>query len=627
MLRTLAAIKPDSNDVFRSMRVQTSSKTPYSDATQTKKHKVNHVKRPMNAFMVWSQLERRKIIEVTPDKHNAEISKELGRRWRILPEEARHPYVAEAERLRILHQKEFPDYKYKPKKKPKTVVGGSDQHLTTNAGFTDTTNVANASSWYPTSPTDMRMSSDRTTSCVIQKRSQQKPVSLSTLSVSGSKISAKILPSVLSSFSLSKATDIKTTNDSFIHSLNKRSQPVLKAKEELKSAAKQLTVKGKMNIVSSKRYNSSSSLLSEQPTLDVPLSDGVNKNVPTNRNNIFIHSSIASEAQKNTSVVESNNHQEGLRFYIDKAFKQSLVTIKPVNVAQGPIQVIAIHKTKTNSNLGSATFADLNKRKTPEECFQNVRTFDSRNSISMDTIQNTKDTIRSSKTPDRTDIGKRYFINETQVRYTVKSENEIIVKTEEDEEVHKTLSHARGQDLHFTKLISKHGVMESKQNLQSPIKLEPLPAVITASTLIFDEKHDDGSEEMEEVKKEIKDENIMDADNLKVEASRLKLMQQNHMTTFFGNDTDCLNNNNNTTSNSLVDLEKLTSLMSGEQTKMEILDSNHFDNWESCSSSSGSGSHFEFSCTQQDVSDMLSDIGMVPDVSDWNTVDNNMIRV
>ena len=73
----------------------------------------------MNAFMVWSQLERRKIIEVTPDKHNAEISKELGRRWKLLPEEARQPYIEEAERLRILHQKEYPDYKYKPIKKPK----------------------------------------------------------------------------------------------------------------------------------------------------------------------------------------------------------------------------------------------------------------------------------------------------------------------------------------------------------------------------------------------------------------------------------------------------------------------------------------------------------------------------
>ena len=86
---------------------------------QTKKHKLNHIKRPMNAFMVWSQLERRKIIGVTPDKHNAEISKELGRRWKLLPDAKRKPYIEEAERLRVLHQREFPDYKYKPKKKLK----------------------------------------------------------------------------------------------------------------------------------------------------------------------------------------------------------------------------------------------------------------------------------------------------------------------------------------------------------------------------------------------------------------------------------------------------------------------------------------------------------------------------
>ena len=84
---------------------------------QTKKHPINHVKRPMNAFMVWSQLERRKIVAVNPDKHNAEISKELGRRWKLLTEPDRQPYIEEAERLRQLHLKEYPDYKYKPRKK------------------------------------------------------------------------------------------------------------------------------------------------------------------------------------------------------------------------------------------------------------------------------------------------------------------------------------------------------------------------------------------------------------------------------------------------------------------------------------------------------------------------------
>ena len=109
----------------------------FPNSFQTKKHKLNHIKRPMNAFMVWSQLERRKIIEVTPDKHNAEISKELGRRWKLLPEEARQPYIDEAERLRILHQKEYPDYKYKPRKKAKqpsmtSVTNGVSKYLIIN---------------------------------------------------------------------------------------------------------------------------------------------------------------------------------------------------------------------------------------------------------------------------------------------------------------------------------------------------------------------------------------------------------------------------------------------------------------------------------------------------------------
>ncbi|MCL4136514.1 UNVERIFIED_CONTAM: hypothetical protein GTU68_053001 [Idotea baltica] len=74
----------------------------------------------MNAFMVWSQMERREIIKMTPDMHNAEISKQLGRRWKSLSESQRQPYIQEADRLRLLHIQEYPDYKYRPRKKVKT---------------------------------------------------------------------------------------------------------------------------------------------------------------------------------------------------------------------------------------------------------------------------------------------------------------------------------------------------------------------------------------------------------------------------------------------------------------------------------------------------------------------------
>lgn len=71
----------------------------------------------MNAFMVWSQIERRKICEQQPDMHNAEISKRLGRRWKTLSDVERQPFIDEAERLRQLHLQEYPDYKYRPRKK------------------------------------------------------------------------------------------------------------------------------------------------------------------------------------------------------------------------------------------------------------------------------------------------------------------------------------------------------------------------------------------------------------------------------------------------------------------------------------------------------------------------------
>ena len=101
---------------------------------QYKKPAVSHVKRPMNAFMVWSQIERHKMIEETPNCNHAEISKLLGRRWRELSQKERNPFIEEAERLRQLHMAEFPDYKYRPRKKARTRSKHEDRNNKRHSG-------------------------------------------------------------------------------------------------------------------------------------------------------------------------------------------------------------------------------------------------------------------------------------------------------------------------------------------------------------------------------------------------------------------------------------------------------------------------------------------------------------
>lgn len=154
------------------------SLVPIASKAASDKRKL-HVKRPMNAFMVWAQAARRKLADQYPQLHNAELSKTLGKLWRVLTDNDKKPFIEEAERLRVIHKREHPDYKYQPRRRKQkngnAVIDSSHhQHQAANSSqFSSRTLKQEDSPYSPQSH-----SSTSPSTCSSQPNSPQVPQQL-----------------------------------------------------------------------------------------------------------------------------------------------------------------------------------------------------------------------------------------------------------------------------------------------------------------------------------------------------------------------------------------------------------------------------------------------------------------
>lgn len=86
----------------------------------TCKSNQNRIPRPRNAFILFRQKNHQLVLEEgSVVRTNPDVSRELGKRWRMLSAEEKNHWIKLAEEEKIAHAKKYPGYKYTPRRNGK----------------------------------------------------------------------------------------------------------------------------------------------------------------------------------------------------------------------------------------------------------------------------------------------------------------------------------------------------------------------------------------------------------------------------------------------------------------------------------------------------------------------------
>jgi len=103
------------NDFLTPSDSSISSDSSESSCTDDSHHDCSsHIKRPMNAFMLFSKANREKFKKLYPGRDNRRISTILGDHWKNLNKDEKLPFQEMARELMRKTKETYPEFKYSP---------------------------------------------------------------------------------------------------------------------------------------------------------------------------------------------------------------------------------------------------------------------------------------------------------------------------------------------------------------------------------------------------------------------------------------------------------------------------------------------------------------------------------